>query len=314
MEVITVDWLKGPDPYSGATTPQSEFPSVLPLSEATDWIAECGTSEILWGVDGTGEPVTTDLEADSPHVLVSGATGAGKSAIARTAAVQRLTRGDTVVFLDVKRHSHRWAKGLAPLVHYASAVPEIGHALVSLGRELHRRNAIVDAWDGPLEDAPVGPPITVVFEEMNATTSRLRELDRGRPDGGYRAMDGLSDVSFMGRGVKIRLVSFGQMATYRASGGSEVIENYGTRILVNYSPKTWRYLAENCGRPVPAPTAVGRGMLCRGTNATETQFLWVPEESAVSFVTSSPVAQQRARQLAGSRRNLSPVWRTAIGR
>lgn len=309
-----MDWLNGPGPYSGASTPQSEFPSILPLTEATDFLAECPESSVFLGVDGDGEPFYVDLLADSPHMLVSASTGAGKSAVARSVATQRLSRGDLVVFLDVKRHSHRWAKGLAPLVHYAPDVPSVGDALVNLGREVHRRNAVVDAWDGPLEDAPVGPSILVVFEEMNATTSRLRTLDRGKPQGQYRALEALGDIAFMGRAVKIRLLSFAQMATYRASGGSEVVESYGTRILINYSPKAWRYLAEDCGRPVPAPSAVGRGMVCRGTRATEVQFLWVPEESAAGFVTSAVPAQRAARRLAGSRRNLSPVWRTAIGR
>lgn len=309
-----MDWLKGPGPYSGASTPQSDFPSVLPLTEATDFLADCPQDSVLLGVDGDGTPYRVDLSADSPHILVSASTGAGKSAIARSVAMQRLARGDLVVVLDVKRHSHRWAKGLAPLVHYAPDVPSVGDALVNLGREVHRRNMIVDDWDGPLEDAPVGPPILAVFEEMNATTSRLRELDRGKPQGGYRALDALGDIAFMGRAVKIRLLSFAQMATYRASGGSEVIESYGTRVLMNYSPKAWRYLAEDCGRPVPAPPETGRGMVCRGTRAVEVQFLWVPEEQAAQYVTQAVPAQRRARQLAGSRRNLSPVWRTAIGR
>ncbi len=303
-----------PGPYNRASTPQSEFPSILPLSEATDWLSECSEPEILLGVGGDGKPMKVDLSADSPHVLVSAATGAGKSAVARSIAVQRLTKGDMVVILDVKRHSHRWAKKLAPSVHYASTVDGIGDALVNIGRELHRRNAIVDAWEGPLESAPVGPRITVLFEEMNATTARLKALDKSAQAGGYRALDGLSDASFMGRAVKINLVSLAQLATYRSSGGSEVIENYGTRVLINYSPKAWRYLAEDCGRAVPAPAQIGRGMVCQGTKATETQFLWVPEESAVDVVTASPVAQRRARQLAGGRANLSPAWRTAIGR
>lgn len=307
-------WLGKSGPYAGSTTPQSEFPSILPLSEATDLIEGLAPAEILLGVDGAGLPVTVDLDAESPHILVSAATGAGKSAVARAAAVQRLSRGDLVVFLDAKRHSHRWAKPLEPNVHYASEIPMIGDTLVNLGRELHRRNQVVDAWEGPVETAPVGPRIIVVFEEMNATTARLKALDRGRERGEYTAMEGLSDISFMGRAVKIHLLSFAQLATFRASGGSEVIENYGYRVLINYSPKAWRYLAESCGRPVPAPQAVGRGMVVYGSRATEAQLLWVPEESAAPFVTDAVPAQRLARSLAGSRRNLPPVWRTAIGR
>lgn len=308
------NWLGESGPYSGSSTPQSEFPSVLPLNEATDLIEACGEAEILLGVDGTGSPVTVDLDAESPHVLVSAATGAGKSAVARSAAVQRLARGDLVVFLDAKRHSHRWAKPLSPNVHYAAEIPAIGDTLVNIGREVHRRNQVVDAWDGPIETAPVGPRIIVVFEEMNATTARLKTLDRGRERGEYTAMEGLSDVAFMGRAVKVHLISFAQLATYRASGGSEVIENYGYRVLIKYSPKAWRYLAESCGRPVAAPGEVGRGMVVYGSRATETQLLWVPEESAAPFVTDSVPAQRLARSLAGSRRNLSPAWRQSIGR
>lgn len=309
-----MDWLTGPGPYSGSSTPQSDFPSILPLNEATDFLAECPDGSVFLGVEGDGSPHYVDLMADSPHILVSASTGAGKSAVARSVAVQRASQGDLIVFLDVKRHSHRWAKGLAPLTHYASDIPSIGDALVSLGREVHRRNTVVDAWDGPLESAPVGPPILAVFEEMNATTARLKALDKGKPSGGYRALEALSDIAFMGRAVKIRLISFAQMATYRASGGSEVVESYGTRILINYSPKAWRYLAEDCGRPVPAPSAIGRGMVCRGTRATEIQFLWVPEDEAAPFILHSVPAQRQARALAGGRRGLPPAWRTAIGR
>lgn len=309
-----MEWLNGPGPYSGASTPQSDFPSVLPLNEATDFLAELSDSQVLFGVDGDGEPVVQDLDSDSPHILVSASTGAGKSAVARSLAIQRLSRGDTVVFLDVKRHSHRWAKGLAPLIHYAPDVPSVGDALVQLGREVHRRNQVVDEWSGPLEDAPVGPPILVVFEEMNATTSRLRSLDRARKSAGYGALDAWADILLMGRAVKIRAVAFAQLATYRASGGSEMVECFGTRVLINYSPKAWRYLAEDCGRAVPAPPEVGRGMVCRGTKAVETQLLWVPEESAAPAVTNAVPAQRLARQIAGTRRNLPPVWRTAIGR
>ncbi len=309
-----MEWLQGPGPYSGSSTPQSDFPSVLPLNEATDFLSALSDSEILFGVDGDGSPVTQDLSADSPHILVSASTGAGKSAVARSVAVQRLSRGDLVVVLDAKRHSHRWAKGLGPLVHYAPDVPSVGDALVNLGREVHRRNMIVDQWDGPLEDAPVGPPIMVVFEEMNATTGRLKELDRGRPRGEYRALDALGDIAFMGRAVQVRMISFAQLATYRASGGSEIVECFGTRVLINYSPKAWRYLAEDCGRPVPAPPEPGRGMVCRGNRAVGTQLLGVPEDGAAQAVTSAVPAQRRVRQLAGSRRNLPPVWRAAIGR
>lgn len=309
-----MDWLQHTNPYAGVSTPAKEFPSVLPLNEATDWIASLGPSQILLGVDGTGEPMTVDLDSESPHVLISAPTGRGKSAVARSVAVQRLAQGDLVVVLDIKRHSHRWARRLAPNVHYAKDVQDIGGTLSHLGREVHRRNVIVDEFDGPVEDAPVGPRIVVIFEEMNATMQELKSLDRRLPEGDYKAEHGLRDVSFMGRAVKIHLVSFAQLASFRASGGSEVIENYGTRILIGHSVQAWRWLAADCGKPITAPEEHGRGIVCRGGKARECQLLWVPEDEAEGHVLASLPAQRRARELSGGGRRVPAIWRQAVGR
>lgn len=311
-----MDFTKGTNPYSGVSSPQKGFPSILPLNEATDWISDTGPSGVLLGVDSLGKPIRVDLDSESPHILVSAPTGRGKSAIARSVAVQRLARGDMVVVLDIKRHSHRWAQQLAPNVHYAKSVQEIGGALVNLGRELHRRNHVVDdfAYDRPVSEAPVGPRIIVVFEEMNATMKSLLSLDKRLPEGSYTAHQGLEDVSFMGRSVKIHLISFAQLATYRASGGSEIIENYGTRILVGHSPQAWRYLASDCGKPITAPEEHGRGVVCQGGKARETQLLWVPEDAAVPYVTASIPAQRTARELSGSRHLTPAIWRRQVSR
>lgn len=307
-------FLDGSNPYSGVSTPQKDFPSVLPWSEATDWISSSGPSGILLGVDGTGQPLSVDLDSESPHILVSAPTGRGKSAIARSIAVQRLVLGDFVVVLDIKRHSHRWARNLAPNVHYAKSVQDIAGALVNLGHEVHRRNVIADGFDGPLSAAPVGPRILVVFEEQNATVDQVKMLDKRLPKGAYTALQGLMDVSFMGRAVRIHLLSFAQLASYRASGGAEIIENYGTRVLIGHSPQAWRWLASDCGERVTAPEEDGRGIVCQRGKARECQLLWLPEESAEGLVLSSVPAQRLARSLAGSRSALPPAWRTAIGR
>lgn len=309
-----MDWLAGTNPYSGVSTPQSEFPSVLPWAEADDWIAACGPSEVLLGVDGSGERLTVDLDAESPHVLVSAPTGRGKSAVARSIAVQRLSRGDLVVFLDIKCHSHRWAKKLAPNVHYASTPQDIGGTLVRLGKELHARNKVVEAFDGPLSAAPVGPRIIVVFEEMNATMRKLKALDKRLHEGDYTAQEGLEDLSFMGRAVKMHLVSFAQLASYRASGGSEIIEGYGTRILIGHSPQAWRWLASDCGKAIVAPEEDGRGVVCQRGKAKTCQLVWLPEEEAAQRVLSAPAAVRRARELSGSRRNVPAVWRDSLPR
>lgn len=309
-----MEFLQGTNPYAGVSSVQKEFPSVLPWSEATDWLEALAPAEVLLGVDGTGQPLTVDLDSESPHILVSAPTGRGKSAVARSVAVQRLMVGDLVVFLDIKRHSHRWANKLAPNVHYSKDAQDIGGNLVALGQEVHRRNRIVDEFDGPVSEAPVGPRIIVVFEEQNATMEVLKSLDKRLSEGAYTASMGQRDIAFMGRAVKIHMISFAQLASYRASGGSEVLENYGTRILVGHSPQAWRWLASDCGKAMTAPEEKGRGIVCQGGKARECQLLWTPEESAQDLVLNALPAQRRARELSGGRRGLPDHWRAAIAR
>lgn len=309
-----MDWLNSPNPYSGISTSHSEFPSVLPMNEASDWIADAGPSEIVLGVDGKGRSLTADIDSQSPHILISAPTGRGKSAVARNIAVQRLVKGDIVVILDIKRHSHRWARRLAPNVVYAKDLQDIGGMLVKLGREVHTRNAVVDEWEGPVSDAPVGPRIIVLFEEQNSTMTELKDLDKRLPKGDYTSARGLRDLSMMGRAIRMHLISFAQLASYRATGGADIIENYGARILIGHSPTAWRWLASDCGPAVAAPEEEGRGIVCQRGKASEAQLVWLPEDDAERCVLDAPAAQRRARELSGGRTRLPAPWREAIGR
>lgn len=302
-------------PYSGLGTPSGSigFPALFGLDDAHDLLADCPSASVLLGVDGDGQPQSVDLDAESPHILVNASTGGGKSVTQRSVAAQHMARGGRALFLDVKRHSHRWAKDLGPLAYYAQTLPEIGNAIVKMGEEVHRRNAIVERWSGTVESAPVGDRWIVTFEEMNATIRALAELDKKLPAGEYRAMDAFRDTMFMGRAVKIHVVGSSQLATFRDTGGSEIIENFGARVLIRYSTQAWKYLASNCGHPVAAPDEPGRGLLCYGSKARETQLLYMSEEEARQFVLTSPVAQEAARRVSQSLRLPEP-WRSAVRR
>jgi DNA segregation ATPase FtsK/SpoIIIE-like protein len=306
-----MDWLQGGSPYAGLATPAQSvgFPAVQGLPD----VLEVSPVTML-GVNAPGDWVSVDLDAESPHVLVNAATGAGKSTVARSMAVQRLVQGDQVVILDRKMHSHRWARQLAPVVHYADTVPGIAATLFNLGRELHRRNLIVRDWQGPVETAPVGPRIVTMFEEMSASLSQLKDLDKQVKPGNLSAFDALLDVLMMGRAVRMHMIGFAQLASYRSGMSQDLLENFGHRILIDYSDKAWKWLAADCGRYRVAPSEKGRGMVCSRGRAVETQLCTVSEPVAAERVLSALPAQRMARSIVGGRtRDLPPVWRTAIG-
>jgi hypothetical protein len=305
-----VDWMNAPNPYSGLGGTSADIPGVFDLPLETG-VPE---SSVLLGAGSDGL-VSVDLKDESPHVLVNAPTGLGKSVLARSFAVQRLELGDLVVMLDKKMHSHRWARRLEPLVHYADTTPSIGAAWVNLGRELHRRNQVVRDWVGSPESAPVGPRVVVVFEETNATLTELAALDKTVPTGGYRALDAFRDVVFMGRAVGMHVIAFAQLASYRSGLSADILENFGTKVLIGASPKAWKWLVPECGAFRMTEEVKGRALVCRGSRVTETQLAWIPEEASSDRVLLALPAQRRARELVGgNRRRLSSDWREAIGR
>ncbi len=276
-----INFTQGPYAQMGTPSQSLGFPEILTFRDAFGLIEHAPESAPILGVDGTGAPISVDLDSDSPHMLVSASTGGGKSVLLRSIASQMMANGATAVFLDVKRHSHRWAKNL-PNAGYAATLPEIGNALVELGKEVHRRNEIVENWPGTVESAPVGPRIVVVFEEMNATMSQLKELTRRIPKGSYTAIDALKDIAFMGRAAKVHIVAVGQFMDARTMG-SDIRECFSTRILIRYTKQTWTMLAWDAGLPQAAPEEKGRGMVVRGGRARETQFLCMSEEEAAAL-------------------------------
>jgi DNA segregation ATPase FtsK/SpoIIIE-like protein len=271
-------------PYSGIPTASEslEYPEIYDLQTAWRDINDTPESAPILGIQGNGVPVTVDLDADSPHVLVNAATGGGKSVVSRSLTAQCLRNGAVATVLDVKRHSHRWANNL-PNVGYAKTIPEIGNALVELGREVHRRNEIVDNFPGPIEDAPVGPRIVLLFEEMNATMAQLKEVTRRIPEGTYDAMDAFRDVVFMGRAAKVHVIAIAQMADAKSMGGGDLRECFSTRVLIRYTKNAWTMLAYDVGHPIAAPDQVGRGMVVRGGKARQTQLLYLTEEEAAAM-------------------------------
>lgn len=297
-----MEWMNRPTPYSGLGGHSAGIPDFVSLDDVP---SSSGAVSLGIGVRG---PVTVSLDSESPHILVNAPTGLGKSTVARSIAVQCMSAGDIVVFLDRKMHSHGWARGLEPVTHYADDTYSIGSALVNLGWELRRRNLLLK--EDPTAD--IGPRVIVVFEETNATLSRLKDLDKGSE--GMGSLEAFEDLLFMGRTAQMHVIAFAQLASYRSGLTADLLENFGTRVMIGYSDTAWRWLARDCGRYRVAPAEVGRGMVCMAGRARETQLVYVDENSAREAVLNSVPAQRRARELSGGRSNLPATWRQSIGR
>jgi hypothetical protein len=254
----------------------------------------------LIGLGPQNSRVGVDLDADSPHVLVSASTGGGKSVITRTMGAQMLHHGSNLVVLDFKRHSHKWSRGL-PNVEYCRDIEDIHDMLVTLGKEGHRRNIVVDDWEGEEGAEPVGPRMGIILEEANATISKLKRWwtanrktkgDEWGPADPKEspAIDALREILFMGRAVKMHVLLVAQSATAAALGGPEVRECFATRILARYTRNAWMMLVPEV-QPIPRSTRhVGRAQVVLGGVASETQVMFMTPAEAREWATSGTVA------------------------
>lgn len=290
--------MKGRSPYAEIRqTPRPRGKVMFADADVKQLVADAAESAPLIGLGPQDTTVRIDLDSESPHVLVSASTGGGKSVITRTMVAQMLNRGATATVLDFKRHSHKWCRGL-PSVDYCRDIADIHDALVALGAEGHRRNIVVDEWEGGEGDAPVGPRRAILLEEANATISKLKRwwaANRDKEDPKESpAIDALREILFMGRAVKMHVFLVAQSATANALGGPEVRECFAVRILSRYTRNAWNMLVPEV-QPVPRSTRhVGRAQVVLGGVAHETQVAFFTDSEAREWASSGTVSTSPA--------------------
>ncbi|MPZ62907.1 MAG: hypothetical protein GEU93_16765 [Propionibacteriales bacterium] len=225
-------------------------PETVTVDMVREAVGAAADSAPVIGLGRQGKVVSIDLDTESPHVLLSMGTGAGKSMFTRGQLAQQLHNGARVVVLDVKRTSQRWCRD-HPHVRYARDPEDIHDELLALQCECDRRNRLIDDV-GP--DADVGPRVIVVAEETNAMITRLirywasvrtKDDPKASP-----ALDALADLMFMGREPMIHMIGIAQLGTARALGGNEARENFSTRVLGRYTQNAWRMLVPEVS-PIP---------------------------------------------------------------
>lgn len=300
-------------PFTGMTGPTAldEFPKVLGYNEcggdnctislphepyehvgARSHLWNSPESRLMFGVDGESDPVTVDLASDTPHVIVSAGSGAGKSVIAASLATQALVKGATVAFLDVKRISHRWARNL-PQVHYACEVDELANALVSIAAEVKRRMKVIEEFPGPISEADVGPRIVIIAEELNTMMDTIKDFEKTLPlRGVYKPLKAFADIMNLGRAAKVHVVAFAQYPDATIVP-KRLMESFGYRVIIKHSNESWKMLAWQLGYCPPAPQQVGRGFVVMGDKAVQTQFLYITEEECAQLVRTAYDARVR---------------------
>ncbi|MFI2296900.1 FtsK/SpoIIIE domain-containing protein [Isoptericola sp. NPDC019571] len=261
----------GPGDDGDPTDPR--LPAVVPLVDLLDdapdpgaaWDTTTGWAVPL-GRDARGRPVTFDLVADGPHLLVAGTTGAGKSELLQSLvlglAARRSPRDLALALVDFKGGASFGACGRLP--HVVGQVTDLdpglaGRALAGLRAELRRREHVLarhgaadlTALPPGVPDAP--PRLVVVVDEFRALADDLPDF-----------LPGLLRVAAQGRSLGVHLV----LATQRPAGAvsADVRANVSARLALRVVDAADSFdVVETPAAARIVPGTPGRAVLRRGS-------------------------------------------------
>lgn len=245
------------------------------------------TAPVL-GLGQSRRPITADLAADSPHLLVSVTTGFGKTTLITSLSAQLLRHGTLLVVCDVKR-TLGWLRKLGN-VAYLTTPAQIHAALAAVSAEGERRYSAFDAADSDsaAEAALIAswPRVVVIVDELNITMQRLRTWwDSARQPGDPKvtpALGWLSDILLMGRQAKIHAILSAQLGTARSMGGlPELREQTSTRVIRG-TVAAWRMLAPEHRPPATGPI-LGRVHVVAGSRIHSCQIPLITPDEAISY-------------------------------
>lgn len=286
-EPVAVWVLAGATPHL-LLTPRADAPALVTWERVAAAVAAADVDKPVLGLAAGGRVITADYSDASPHQLISGASGTGKSVLMKALLTQRMHHGHGLVVLDYKRISHRWAHDL-PGALYAWKIEDMHDLAVAIGAELNWRIANVIEIE---ERGETFTPVNVLVEEANILIDKLSGHWRKVKDSGdppmSPAVEALKELIGAGREYEM----FAHYAAQRASAsifggnGGNQRESFSLVLLAKWKVQTWKMLAG--GMKFLRWPGGARGLWCRLLDDEAVMF-------RVPFITDA-----QAREWAGS--------------
>jgi len=220
-------------------------------------------------LDGTF--VAWKLASSTPHALVVGASGLGKSKALETIIVEGVRRGISVVIADPKRISLLELRDLEGVERYAGDEPSMAALLADVAAEIDRRSQLLERRH--TTEARL-PPLMVVIDEFVTMVDKLRSAHRA--DGGKGEPQALVDfrtIVLTGRQLRVHVL----LATQRPDAEwvkGALRDQLGCRVLIGKAKDGTRRMVEIDSTPTVA--ARGRAIAMSDGHEVECQ-VWLTD-------------------------------------
>lgn len=283
--------------YQHVSPPYAEFtkspqpPSRVTFADIRAAMDAGSANKLIFGIGTHNAIIGQDLDSDAPHIALSMGTGAGKSATVRGIIAYLRRHGvERIDVIDPKRVSQNWARGIPGVYIWRNMSAQMD-AIHNVRMRMESRYDALDT-----DETLTFPRHILIIEEQNSWIAYAqqywedyrRELDpaeRGKVPRKNPAVADLSFILFQGRQGNVNVVSIFQRMSATASGGGDLRENYGGKLLARFSAQTWKLLVGTT--PVPRSSRIsGRAMFVLGDEHKAVQLAFLTEPEAREYALS----------------------------
>ncbi|MCY0922346.1 hypothetical protein OS965_30010 [Streptomyces sp. H27-G5] len=280
-------------------------PSKVTFGDVRDLMDELPAHKALLGLGTRAEKILIDFDAETPHVALSIGTGGGKSATLRSIIAQMARKGaERIIIIDPKLISQD-CFDCVPGIEIYTELDEQWEAVAEFMQEMERRYQIKKR-----DKTATFPRWILICEEQNDFAEESyqhwsdvkKKGDPAKPP----VFGNIARVLFKGRQADMNVVSVYQRMTARASGGTELRDQYGAKIMARFSPQAWNSLVGTTPRP-KSSRHNGRALVVIGGDQRQCQMAFLTEDEARDYALNGremvappvyvPIAQREAEAL-----------------
>lgn len=310
----SVNWHTSKAPMFAEVARRPTPPDVVWLADVMTDIEKCQSGQVVLGRDASRKVYLGDFLNEDPHWGISAGSRRGKTTLLSLTAAQVLRQArQAEADLGITRESGAYMAAKVLFIDPKRAMD----ALVGVPG--------VEVWNNPRDIEGMWDAISVfraemdqridargadataefprrllIIDELNQfsaqTTDRWREMRSKSDPASAPVWRDVAAVGWMGAQYNCNIVVAGQRLDARATGGANIRDSLGIRMLGGFTPQQWGFLIGTY--PVPkSHKARGRFIVVNGGEQTWVQLARVPDGEA---------GQQAIRDLATTPVRMSP--------
>ncbi|WP_327359820.1 FtsK/SpoIIIE domain-containing protein [Streptomyces sp. NBC_01304] len=229
-----------------------------------------------YAVNEDNELVEWVLGSKSPHHLVVGPTGSGKTVLIRDIAISAAMQGIPVILCDPKRIEYRALAGF-PGIIVVTRIEDISYALLKTSALMHERYDLIEA--GIVDEGSFTKVLCIVdefiiYKELvNAAWRAEKDEDNKPQRGDDPSIKAMNNMGYLARSADVHLVIGMQRPDADILGGPLRDQLRKRTALDQHTPETAKMMWGNARTGTDLPSVQGRGMSETGFGPAEIQVL-----------------------------------------